>query len=338
MRLALLLLVACGASKEPSPTPTPTPTKPEPPPASGAGKIERTRIKSDALGVEKELLVYLPAGYDPAGTKRYPVFYYLHGLGGSETDWLEAGKIDRTADALGLQAIIVMPDGDNGFYADSKTPTDYAACLKDGTGMFDPSAPKAKTCVRAPKYETYITRDLIAHVDGTYKTIASREGRAIAGLSMGGFGALILALRHRDLYAASASHSGVDALLYEGPHPYQKGKVELVRDVKNWGGRLGPFGAWVRNIFGSELANWQAHDPATLVDKLGPDGPKLYLDCGTEDEFALQNHAAYLHDLLVDKKIAHEYYSGPGKHNFEFWAERLPKSLAFLRASTSAAK
>ncbi|HEY5936981.1 MAG TPA: alpha/beta hydrolase family protein [Kofleriaceae bacterium] len=337
MRLfALLALVACGsASKEP-PAPAPAPiTRPEPAPVIGAGKIERTKIKSEALGVEKDLLVYLPAGYDPAGTRRYPVFYYLHGLGGSETDWLEHGKIDRVADSLDLQAIIVMPDGDAGFYADGKTATDYTACLKNGTGLFDPGAPKAKTCVRAPKYETYMTRDLIAHVDTTYKTIASREGRAIAGLSMGGFGALTLALRHPDLYAAAVSHSGVDALLYEGPSPYQKGKVELVRDVKNWGGRLGPFGAWIRGIFGSELANWQAHDPASLVGKLGPGGPKLYLDCGTEDEFALHNHAAYLHDLLLDKKIDHEYFSGPGRHDFTFWAQRLPKSLAFLRTNTS---
>jgi S-formylglutathione hydrolase FrmB len=335
MRRALLAaLVACGsASKEP---PAPAPNQPAP--VTGAGKIERTKMKSEALGVEKDLIVYLPAGYDAAGDKRYPVFYYLHGLGGDETNWLESGNLDKTADALGVQAIIVMPDGDAGFYVDSKAPSDYDACLKTGTGLFDPSAPKAKTCVRAAKYETYMTRDLIAYVDRTYKTIATREGRAIAGLSMGGFGALTLALRHPDLYAAAASHSGVDALLYEGPQPYQKGKVALVSDVKNWGGRLGPFGAWVRGIFGTDLAHWQAHDPAALVGKLGPTAPKLYLDCGTEDEFALQNHAAYVHDLLLENKIDHEYFSGPGRHDFEFWAARLPNSLAFLRTNTTPAR
>jgi putative tributyrin esterase len=336
MRLWLVALVACSsASQEP---PILVVAVKEAAPITVPGKIERTKIKSEALGVEKDLIVYLPAGYDPSGEKRYPVFYYLHGLAGNETNWLEYGKIDRTADALGLQAIIVMPDGDNGFYADGKAPVDYAACVKDGSGLLDPRAPKAKTCVRAPNYETYMTRDLIAHIDRTYKTLATREGRAIAGLSMGGFGALTLAMRHPDLYAAAASHSGVNALLYEGPAPYQKGKVQLVTDVKNWGARIGPFGAWVRGIFGSELAHWQAHDPVALVGTLGPAAPKLYLDCGTADEFALQNHAAYLHDLLLEKKIDHEYYAGPGRHDFQFWAARLPKSLAFLRANTAAAK
>ncbi|MEJ7602269.1 MAG: alpha/beta hydrolase family protein [Kofleriaceae bacterium] len=332
--LGLMLLVACGSvSQEPAASTASGSAAVVP---TGHGKIERTKFASEALGVTKDLIVYLPAGYE-SGAKRYPVFYYLHGLGAAETSWLVGGKLDHTADELGVQAIVVMPDGDNGFYADSKTPTDYAACLEHGTGLFDPSAPKAKTCVRTPRYETYLTRDLIAHVDRTYRTIPTREGRGIAGLSMGGLGALSLALRHPDLYAAAASHSGVVALLYAGPQPYQKDNIKLVTDVTQWGGKLGPLGAWVRGIYGPDLANWQAHDPATLVGKLGPDGPKLYLDCGTEDEYALHNAAAYVHDLLDARKIEHTYFSGPGGHDMGFWGARLPHSLAFLRKHTAPA-
>src|SRR5262249_54084961 len=163
----------------------------------------------------------------------------------------------------------------------------------------------------------YIVKDLIAEVDSKFRTIAKREGRAIAGLSMGGFGALELSMRHLDLFAAAASHSGVDAMLYAGPFPYVKGKVELLKDPKQWG--AGAIGIWVRGIFGDKIAVWREHDPASLVDKLQPGQLALYLDCGTEDGFMLHNGAAYLHDLLLERKIDHEFFLGPGQHDFDFW-------------------
>lgn len=289
-----------------------------------------TQFTSAALGVDKDVVVYLPAGYDAAPEKRWPVFYYLHGLGGSETDWTKGGQLAEAADTLRLAAIVVMPDGDNSFYADSTTAVDYAACLRDGTGLFIPTQPKKKTCVRAPRYEAYITQDLIGWVDATYRTLATREGRGIAGLSMGGFGALMLSLRHPALFAAAASHSGVDALLYAGPIPYEAGKVVLETDPKRWGAGIGPFGDWFRGIFGLDIANWRAHDPAALVGELAPGRLALYLDCGTEDDFALHNGAQYVHDLLTARGIAHAWYLGPGRHNFDFWTARLPHSLGFL--------
>jgi S-formylglutathione hydrolase len=338
-RLLLLALVACGnGAQAPAQAPAPASTPVVSTPVATKGSVVTEKFQSDALGVEKDVRVYLPAGYDPAGTKRWPVLYYLHGLGGDETNWIEMGKLDGAADELGLGAIVVMPDGDNNFYVDSAKSVDYDACMKDGTGLFIAKQPRRKTCAKTSKYETYITRDLVGWVDRTYKTIATREGRGIAGLSMGGYGALILSMRHPDMFAAAASHSGVDALLYSGPFPYEQGKATLLDDVKQWGAGFGTFGAWIRGLYGADLATWRAHDPAALVEKLAPSTLKLYLDCGTEDEFALHNGMQYLHDLLLARKIDHEYYIGPGRHDFDFWAARLPKSLAFLRANVAAAK
>jgi putative tributyrin esterase len=334
MKRALLLLlavVACNKSSQP----TTTTSGSAAPPPTAAGKVVTTRFDSAALGVEKDVVVYLPAGYDTSG-KRYPVYYYLHGLGGDETNWTDGGKLDETADALGIEAIIVMPDGDDGFYADSAKPVDFDACMKDGAGLFFPERKRKDTCVRASKYETYITEDLVSYIDTTYRTLATREGRAIAGLSMGGFGALQLGMRHPDMFVAAASHSGVDALLYGGPIPYAKGKVTPITDVKKWGDGMGPFGAWIRGIFGPDLAGWQRYDPATLVTKLDPKtGPALYLDCGTEDEFMLHNGMQYVHDLLVERGIEHAYYIGPGRHNFSLWSVRAKHSLAWLRDKTA---
>ena len=340
--LFLVLVVACSNGKAPPPQQAsapaikaPEPAKPPEPTPAAAGRVEKKRFKSEALGVEKNYVLYLPASYDAKPNTRFPVFYYLHGLTGNETNWTELGEIDKAADKLGLDAIIVMPDGDDGFYVDGVAKVDYDACMKDGTGLFLPGKQnKHATCVRARKYETYITKDLIGHVDATYRTIATREGRAIAGLSMGGFGALTLGMRHPDLFAASASHSGVDSLLFAGPVPYQKDKVQLLTDVKKWGGPFVEINRWVRALFGDDIKRWKEYDPTTLVAKLEPGKLALYLDCGTEDGFALQHGASYLHDLLLDKKIDHVFFLGPGAHDFGFWKVRVVESLKFLRDNT----
>jgi len=336
---ALALAAPVAACSPPSPTRTSTQTEvPAPRPAPAHGRVETRTFATAALGVDKDYLVYLPAGYDAAPDRRWPVFYYLNGLSGNETNWVELGGMTEAADGLALQAIVVMPDGDNEFYADAVTDYDYDKCLANGAGLLDPGAPKHRTCVRHRRYETYIVKDLVADVDATYRTIASRDGRAIAGLSMGGFGALQLAMRHKDLYAAAASHSGVDALLYRGPHPYAPGKAELLADVSHAWSEVEPLGAWVRGIFGPDLASWQAHDPAALVATLAPGELALYLDCGTEDGFLLHDGAQYLHELLTAKHIDHAFFLGPGRHDFEFWRPRLPESLAFLVAHVAAAR
>jgi S-formylglutathione hydrolase FrmB len=338
-RIALAVLAACSSSSQP-PAPKPaapaTPSAPAAPAPAAHGTVTTRTFHSDALGVDKQYDVYLPAEYDTSQT-RYPVFYYLHGLTGDEHSWFKGGHLADAADALGLQAIVVTPDGDDGFYTDAVSKVDYDACMKDGTGLFLPQLQNhAKTCVRQRNYETYITKDLVGDVDATYRTIAARDGRGLAGMSMGGFGALELAMRHQDEFSAAASHSGVDALLYAAPHPYTTfDKVQLVTDVATWGRTGDPqvnqIGTWVRGIFGPDKANWLAHDPATLAAQLKPGSLALYLDCGTEDVFGLDAEAAYLHDILGQHHLEHAYFIGPGGHDFGFWVPRLPKSLAFLR-------
>jgi S-formylglutathione hydrolase len=201
-----------------------------------------------------------------------------------------------------------MPDGDANFYVD----------------------PPGKL-----GYETYIVRDLVTWIDRRYKTIATREGRAIAGMSMGGYGALALAMRHTETFSAVASHSGIAALLYKGPYPYDKERVELytdVRDLSGWYGKLGTHGDRLRDLFGTELARWRDYDPVALADKLRPGRLAIYLDCGSEDAFHLDAGMQLLHDRLLARGIDHAYYYGPGGHDIAFWKERLPRSLEFLRA------
>jgi S-formylglutathione hydrolase FrmB len=333
-----LVLAACGHSSSPSP-PAHSSAEAAPPVVAvpdGPGRVVDASFASASLGVTKKYKAYLPAGYDTLTTRRYPVIYMLHGLGGDESNWVEGGHLDAVADSLHLQAIVVMPDGDDGFYANSATPVDKEKCLA-GHPPFSREQEPADYCVATANYEDYITRDLVAHVDATYRTIPERRARGIGGLSMGGFGALQVAMRHKELYAASASHSGVDALLYVGPHPYVADKVVLLEDVTSWGKGIGPIGDHMRAIFGSDAANWRGHDPATLAASLKPGELALYLDCGTEDYFLLHDGAQYLHDLLTKRGIEHEWYLGPGSHDFAFWSQRIDDSLAFFTRSLAPA-
>jgi len=274
---------------------------------------------SEALGVAKSYYLYLPSGYEES-EKRYPVIYMLHGLGGNESNWTKLMKLTEAADGMALPAIVVMPDGDNSFYVNGATPADYTECRESKSEDY---------CVKSERYEDYMATDLVAHIDATYRSIASAEARAIGGLSMGGFGALMLAMRHQDVFSSVASHSGVAALLYTGPFPYVEGKAEFATDAVAFTDGMGQFGPMFRGLFGTEIQNWRDHDPAFLAPALKEGQLSIYLDCGTEDEFRLQNGASYLHEVLDKAGVTHSFTLLPGKHELSFWIDRIDDSLAF---------
>lgn len=291
------------------------------------GEVKKLSLDSKALGVRKNYWVYLPADYESSET-RYPVIYMLHGLGGSESNWVDLMKLNEAADKIALQAIVVMPDGDNSFYVNSTTKADYDTCLSNprrigsGTNM-------SEHCVKSAMFEDYITNDLVSHIDSTLRTLPVRESRAIGGLSMGGYGALMLAMRHKDIYSSTASHSGVDTLLYAGPYPYEKGKSTLASDAVTFTARMGPYGPLFLSIFGEDIENWRTHDPANLAQELSDGELSIYLDCGTEDDFRLHNGASYLHEVLDAKAIKHSFTLLSGAHNVAFWTDRIDDSLRF---------
>jgi len=324
--LPFVVLAACGSHRD---APPPATTRTAAPAAPAVARVVDASFHSDALGVDKRYRVWLPASYDASPQRRYPVVYLLHPLSGNERTWTEHGKLAEIAGSLDLQALVVMPDADASFYANAVAYEGRDRCLAHPP-TFNPKEPREDACVAHARYEDYVTRDLIAHVDATYRTIRTREARGLAGFSMGGYGALTLSMRHPDLFAAAASHAGVDALLYAGPHPYMKGEQVLTEDVSAWGQDVEPIGSQVRSILGGELANWKAHDPATLAGGLPGGRIALYLDVGTEDVFQLYDGARYLHDLLTARGVEHAWYIGPGGHDFAFVSDRLDDSLRWL--------
>ena len=153
------------------------------------GRVTVEVMPAGVLGVPKALAVYLPESYDTSST-RFRVAYYLHGAGGNERVWTERIALDSLADSLhqaGLgDVILVMPDGDAGYWTDWAEPDGYwASCLRDPQRI-RPEEPTATYCVRHGRYETYLVSEVVPFVDSAYRTLRDRRHRGIGGFSMEG--------------------------------------------------------------------------------------------------------------------------------------------------------
>jgi S-formylglutathione hydrolase FrmB len=298
------------------------------------GTVRTDTLWAQSLGVRKSLTVYLPPSYQGSSSRRYPVLVYLHGLGGSERNWVDNGRLDRTLDSLFAagrpEAIVVMPDGDDGWYTTWNALADWPGCRADTTRR-----ERADTyCVPWQHYDDYVARDIIGYVDGRYRTLADRRHRGIAGLSMGGYGAITLALAYPEVFAAAASHSGVLSPRFLGPVPfapparYASNIAELERAARSlWKSLAIPFG---RDTIG-----WAARDPAQLAARLlaqrarTPTSlPLLLMDCGVDDAYINQNRD--FHHTLLTLGVPHQYVEWPGAHTWSYWTTHAAGSLTFL--------
>ena len=326
---ALLLAAACSLAAPPSRASLAPVTA-----ASAAaphGSVHLDVVHSDALGVDKRVAVYLPPSYGGDPSRRFPVIFYLHGLFGAETDWLSKGGLDAVADSLAGagrgEAILVTPDGDDGWWTNWAVESTFASCA-DSLHSEDP----ARYCVRGHRYEDWVTRDLVTWMDGHYRTRADRAHRGIAGLSMGGVGALTLALRHPDLFSAALSHSGVVSVLLDEGNPF----MPPARYVANPDSVRAPATSWKARLLlalGPSVERWRSYQPAMLAEQdlaRGVALPAIRFDCGTEDPLLAENRA--LHWELQRLGVAHEYGEWPGAHSWRYWHDRTPAGLAWMLA------
>jgi putative tributyrin esterase len=293
------------------------------------GTVHEDIFLAPSLGVRKRLAVYLPPSYGRDTTRRYPVAYYLHGLSGTETDWLSKGSIDAVADSLftrgTAEMIVVMPDGDDGWWTTWVDQVGFRNCADT---LRTESADRF--CVAHQRYDEYVARDVVGHVDSTYRTRADRDNRGIAGLSMGGYGALAIALRYPDVFGAAASHSGVVSATYSGPRPFTA-PARFANTVEELRGPSGAYYNRQLRFWGTDIDRWRANDPARLADQVNRRGqrmPALFFDCGREDGFIDQNRA--LHSELDRLGIGHHYSEWPGAHSWRYWSTHVPESLAWI--------
>ena len=259
-----------------------------------AATVDSLDIPSAAMKKTYKAAIVLPVSY--AKNKRmYPVLYLLHGGYGHFNDWLlktpDKMLVQNLSDQYNL--IIVMPEGEVfSYYIDS--PVD-----------------------KSSQFETYITKEVIEKIDNTYRTIKDKKGRAITGLSMGGYGALYLSARHPDLFCAAGSMSGA-----------------LNPDMQAW--KLPPDGAKnikkeFEKILGPVETNQQVYADASVIsmaDKIRADSIKLIFDDGVDDFLIEANRE--LHRRLVFNGTPHEYAERPGSHTWAYWQNSLPYHALFF--------
>lgn len=328
-----------------SPTPDGAPPTYRPPNAAGGrlasgGTLDTVTFWSQSLGTNKHAIVWLPPSYRRESARRYPVAYYLHGLHGSEGDWTRQVGLNGTLDSLtgaGLpEMIVVMPDGDDGWYMTWNRLLDISVCRHDFTpSEGDPVA--SSYCVPWSHYDDYIARDLVAFIDAHFRTRADRAHRGIAGLSMGGYGAISLALRYPEVYAAAASHSGVLSPRYAGAHPFD-GTTRYAASIDSlragWGEKLWPL-MWA--AFGNDSIAWRSRDPAWLAQHLHDTQPALFpavfIDCGSDD--GLIDHSRAFRSELLRLGVTPHYAEWPGKHDWLYWRRHAPESVVWLARQLS---
>jgi S-formylglutathione hydrolase FrmB len=244
--------------------------------------------------------VYLPASYSApdAKTKKYPVLYLLHGLGGNEQsialegEWTKLQDL-RAQDKVG-EFLVVAPDGRDTFYINSR----------DG---------------KTP-YSDFFIREFVPYVERTYRVRTERASRGITGFSMGGYGALRMAFAYPELFGSVSAHSG--ALMRAAPQGVSAGASS---------GNLAA--VLLATVFGNPIERkfWDSNSPFVLARKNAAAlmKMKIYFDCGTEDSYGFYRGANELHETLDSLKIPHEFHLYQGGHSVSYLLSHREASFEF---------
>lgn len=245
-----------------------------------AATVDTIVTRSAAMKKDLKAVVILPEQYQQLDS--IPVLYLLHGATGDYSNWIKrVPELTKLADQF--QIMVVCPDGAaDSWYWDSPQDPTY-------------------------RYETYVAKELVNWIDARYKTIKGKHGRAISGLSMGGHGALYLAMKHPETFGAAGSTAG---------------GVDIRSFPNNWriANHLGAYAEYPDR--------WSQHTVMGLLHLLKPGELSLIIDCGIEDFFYKVNEE--LHAQLLYRNIPHTYITGPGKHEWPYWAKSIRTQMQFF--------
>jgi S-formylglutathione hydrolase FrmB len=265
--------------------------------AKAEARVECQAVPSRLLEREVRYCAILPPAYDADPARRFPILYYLHGLGDNEQSLVNFGGWNLLENAQRSggagEYIVVTPAGGRSFYINSK----------DGRN----------------RYEDFFLREFLPAIESRYRVQPGRQHRGITGFSMGGYGALRLAFKHPQLFASVSAHS---AALMERLPRSAPNTPRLQMQIAILGGVFGsPLDAEFyeqQSPFG--LARRQA---AALRDL------RIYFDCGDQDQYGFEAGARALHDLLESLGVSHEYRIDPGGHDPFYLGEHLPITFEF---------
>jgi len=259
-----------------------------------SGKVFDNQIlNSKILKSDRKYAIYLPADYD-SSQRSYPVLYLLHGQGGDQANWIDYGDLQQIADhsinsGNATPMIIVMPDATSG----------RSGYFNDIRGDWN--------------YEDFFFQELIPFIEKKYRVKPIKRSRAISGLSMGGGGTFMYALRHPELFSAAYPISA-----YVGPANLEAAKLRLKAEELK--------------LADSVVSKYyEQHNAISLINNMPDDQKKAvkwYIDCGDDDYLEEGNYLA--HRAMLKKEIPHELRINDGGHNWTYWRTALPKVLEFV--------
>ena len=270
--------------------------------AAAQSRIDCSAFNSRILKRAERYCVYLPSGYDAAvkqnPPKRYPVLYFLHGLGDNEQTLFNSGGWTLLDDLRNQHKmgdfLIAAPDGKRSFYVNSA----------DGAVL----------------YGDFFLQEFMPLIEKKYSIRAGRQGRAISGISMGGYGALHFAFAHPELFSAVSAQSA--ALITESPNELDAA------------GRTGlPLLSVLTPVFGKpiEPRHWNENNPLLLAKRNAAALTKvaIYFNCGQEDNYGFEKGAAQLDDELLRERVRHEYHAYPGDHSLTYFLSHFAEVMEF---------
>jgi putative tributyrin esterase len=246
--------------------------------------------RSEVIGKQTEMQVLLPS----AGEPPFATLYLLHGISGDSTNWLRHSRLECYLRDLPL--IVVLPDGDRGFFTDNDA---------------------------GPAYARHMGEELPAFVERNFPARPMRGARAVGGLSMGGYGALRIALGYPDRFCSVHSHSGALMRLNLDFSPGRARKDPALRKFPR------AFVEELRRVFGRRPAG-SRHDLIALIGRARRRHlrlPRILIDCGTED--SLLEHNRDFHRRLVDWDVPHTYREFSGAHDWDYWDLHVRDAIAF---------
>ena len=268
------------------------------PHSAAQGRIDCSSVNSKILHRAVRYCVMLPPSYESDKDKKYPVLYFLHGLGENEQTLLRSGGWGLIEDLRQQHKI-----------------GDFLMIAPDGRGSFFINA-----AGNGDRYSNFFLSEFLPYIETHFRVLRDRRHRGVTGLSMGGYGALRLAFAHPDLFGSVSAQS--PALITDTPK-------QINADLRD----AGPLARLLGNVFGNpiEPAHWAANSPFDLARKnrIAIKTQAIYFNCGEQDEFGFAEGASKLHQQLLSEGIRHEFHLYPGGHDAEYFLSHLHETVEF---------
>jgi S-formylglutathione hydrolase FrmB len=268
------------------------------PPANAQGRIDCRSFKSHILKWPVRYCVMLPPDYEKNSAKKYPVLYFLHGLGEDEQILMRSGAWGLIEDLRRAHKI-----------------GDFLLIAPQGRATFFINPARGQN-----RYSDFFLSGFVPYIESQYRISRNRNFRGITGLSMGGYGALRFAFAHPELFSSVSAQS--PALITDSPKDLSEGLDEA-----------GPLADLLGDVFGNpiDVPHWRQNDPFVLAQKnrIRFANQHIYINCGQQDEYGFAEGASKLHKQLESEKVRHEFHLYPGGHDADYFLSHFGETMEF---------